>query len=83
MCPKATISCSCGCMFQVDFQKSSEEISPCCPQCHAVMDEESWNSLRTVMSELADFNHHIIKWNLEHNESRMLVPAITVSTLDI
>lgn len=81
MNPKATISCSCGCMFQKDFQKSSLETPPQCPQCKAVMDEESWKSLRTAMAELADFNYHILKWNSERNEPKMLVPAITVTTL--
>lgn len=82
MYPKATIACSCGCMFQTDFQKSSYENPPRCPQCDVVMDIDSWKSLRNIMAEFADFNQHIIKWNLERNEPRMLVPAITISTLD-
>lgn len=83
MHPKATISCSCGCMFQSDFQKSSAENPPCCPQCKAVMDMESWKNLRTTMAELADFNYHIMKWHSERNEPKMLVPAITVTTLEV
>lgn len=82
MYPKATISCECGCMFESDFQKSSPERPPCCPQCNAVMDMESWKSLRETMSGLADFNYHILKWHEERKEPKMLVPAITVSTLE-
>ena len=82
MNPKATISCSCGCMFQTAFQNSSLDVPPQCPQCKAVMDKTSWKSLRDSMSNLADFNSHILKWNYERNEPRMLVPAITVSTLE-
>ncbi len=47
----------------------------------AVMDKTSWKSLWDSMASLADFNYHILKWNSERNEPRMLVPAITVSTL--
>lgn len=82
MCPKSTISCSCGCMFYSGFQGSSEEIPPKCPQCGAVMDKASWKALRNTMAGLADFNYHIAKWNAERNEPRMLVPAITISTLE-
>ncbi len=82
MNPKATISCSCGCMFQTNFQGSSSEIPPKCPQCNAIMDKTSWNTLRNILAELADFNYHILKWNSERHETRMLVPAITVSTLE-
>lgn len=82
MYPKATISCECGCMFESDFQKSSLEIPPCCPQCNATMNMDSWKSLRTTMADLADFNYHILKWKSERNEPKMLVPAITISTLD-
>ena len=79
---KATVSCSCSCMFQVGFQNSSLENPPCCPQCKAIMDKASWESLRNVMAQIVDFNHHIIKWNSERNEPRMLVPAITASTFE-
>ena len=81
MYPRATIACSCGCMFSADFQKSSLEEPPVCPQCKAVMDVESWKSLRSAMAELADFNYHILKWHSERNEPQMLVPAITINTL--
>ena len=81
MNPKATISCSCGCMFQATFQNGSSDIPPQCPQCKAVMDKASWKSLWDSMASLADFNYHVLKWNAERNEPRMLVPAITVSTL--
>lgn len=82
MYPKATVSCSCGCLFQIDFQTSSIDAQPQCPQCKATMNETSWRSLRTAMAELADFNHHVVKWNLERQEPRMLVPVITVNTLE-
>ena len=81
MYPKATISCSCGCMFQATFQNGSLDTPPQCPQCKAVMDKTSWKSLWDSMASLADFNYHILKWNSERNEPRMLFPAITVSTL--
>ena len=82
MCPSATISCSCGCIFQVKFQKSTLENPPKCPQCNAVMNKASWKALHETMAGLADFNYHMIKWNSERNEPQMLVPAITVSTLE-
>lgn len=82
MYPKATIVCSCGCMFESNFQKSSLDNPPRCPQCGTVMDESSWKSLRTTMAEFADFNQHILKWNYERNEPKMIVPVITVSTLE-
>lgn len=81
MNPIATINCPCGCMFQTNFQKSSNESSPCCPQCKTEMNIESWKSLRTCMADLADFNYHILKWHSERNEPKMIVPVITVSTL--
>lgn len=81
MNPKATIACSCGCMFQISFQKSTQDHPPICPQCKSVMDSASWESLRDTMAGLADFNYHILKCNSERNEPKMLVPAITVSTL--
>ena len=81
MNPKATISCSCGRMFQAAFQNGSLDTQPQCPQCKAVMDKTSWKSLWDSMASLADFDCHILKWNSERNEPRMLVPAITVSTL--
>lgn len=43
--------------------------------------KQSWASLRDIMSRTSDFNQHIIKWNLERGEPRMLVPAITARTL--
>lgn len=46
------------------------------------MDKTSWKSLRDMMAGLVDYNCHILKWNAERNEPRMLVPAITVSTLE-
>lgn len=82
MNPKATISCSCSCMFQAAFQNGSAVVPPQCPQCKAVMDKTSWKALWDTMASLADFNHHILKWNMERNEPRMLVPAITVNTLE-
>lgn len=82
MYPKSTISCLCGCMFYADFQGSTEEDPPKCPQCGAVMDKTSWKSLRDTMAGLADFNYHVLKWSSERNEPRMLVPSITISTLE-
>lgn len=78
----ATISCSCGCFFFVNFQKSSDSVPPKCPQCKTEMNAESWKSLRKTMAELADYNYHILKWNAEHGEPKMLVPAITIQTFD-
>lgn len=78
----ATISCSCGCLFAVSFQKSSASDTPKCPQCQLKMSADSWKALRTTLSELADFNTHILKWNSEYNEPKMLVPAITVHTFE-
>lgn len=82
MFPKATISCSCGCMFQAAYQGGSPDRPPQCPQCKAVMDKASWKMLWDSMASLVDFNVHIIKWNSERSEPRMLVPAVTVSTLE-
>ena len=82
MHPTSTISCSCGCIFSARFQGSSEEMPPKCPQCGAVMDKTSWKALRDTMAGLVDFNYHILKWNAECNEPRMLVSAITISTLE-
>ena len=82
MYPKATISCSCGCMFQATYQGGASERPPQCPQCKAIMDEKSWKMLWDSMASLIDFNVHILKWNSERNEPRMLVPAVTVSTLE-
>ena len=78
---QATISCECGCIFDTEFQKSSVENPPVCPQCKKKMEKQSWESLRDIMSRTSDFNQHIIKWNLERGEPRMLVPAITARTL--
>ena len=118
---QATISCECGCIFDTEFQKSSVENPPVCPQCKKKMDKQSWESLRDIMSrtcslgerqsvqsllsmtvylpaycitrleggqgctmkggEEMDAEKHIIKWNLERGEPRMLVPAITARTL--
>ena len=46
------------------------------------MDKDSWKALRDTMASFADFNYHILKWNAERNETRLLVPAITISTLE-
>ena len=46
------------------------------------MDKSSWKALRDTMGGLADFNYHVLKWNSERNEPKMLVPAITVTTLE-
>lgn len=78
---QATITCDCGCVFESEFQNSEHDKAPICPQCGKQMNQVSWESLRTIMAELGDFNQHILKWSLEHNEPRMFVPAITVRTL--
>ena len=78
---QATISCECCGIFDTEFQKSSVENPPVCPQCKKKMDKQSWESLRDIMSRTSDFNQHIIKWNLERGEPRMLVPTITARTL--
>lgn len=77
---KATIICSCGCFFDVNFANSNDEVPPKCPECHNEMDATSWRSLRSSMGELIDFNYHILKWNAERNEPKMMVPAITIQT---
>lgn len=77
---KATINCSCGCLFDVSFSNSRDEMPPKCPCCHAEMDGTSWKSLRSSMAELIDFNYHILKWNAERNEPKMIVPTVTVQT---
>ncbi len=79
---KSTISCECGCLFEISFQKSSNDTPPKCPQCNRIMNDTSWNSLRNIMAELADFNQHILKWSSERNEPKMIVPAITVQTFE-
>ncbi len=79
---KATISCSCGCMFQVGFQTSYADIPPVCPQCGLTMDQKSWEALRSTLASLSDFNYHILKWNSEFGEPKMLVPTITACTLE-
>ena len=33
------------------------------------------------VASLSDFNYHILKWNSEFKEPKMLVPAITACTL--
>ena len=38
-------------------------------------------TLETMHLGNYDFNQHIIKWNLERGEPRMLVPAMTARTL--
>lgn len=78
---QATISCKCGCIFEEEFQESSLDSPPKCPQCGQIMDKASWESLRDVMARFGDFNHHVIKWHLERQEPLMQVPAITVRTL--
>lgn len=80
MRPKATIVCECGCIFEVDYQNSTPDNSPICPQCQRQMDKESWKSLRDIMARYNDFSQHMVKWSLERQEPRMEVPAITVQT---
>ena len=78
---KATIACECGCIFEADFQNSALGNAPICPQCQKQMDEKSWESLRNIMAQYVDFNQHMVKWNLERQEPRMEVAAITAKTL--
>jgi hypothetical protein len=78
---QATISCKCGCIFESEFQKSSVENPPKCPQCGQAMNDTSWKSLRDTMAQFGDLNQHIVKWHLEREEPLMQVPAITVRTL--
>lgn len=69
------------CFMQI-FKEVLKRILQNVPQCNAIMDKDSWKALRDTMAGLADFNYHILKWNSERNEPRMLVSAITVSTLE-
>lgn len=78
---QATITCECGCIFESEFQESSYENPPTCPQCGKQMNQTSWEALRNTMGKLSDFNQHILKWSMEREEPRMFVPAITVRTL--
>ncbi len=78
---QSTISCECGCIFTSEFQVSSIDHAPTCPQCGKVMDKDSWQRLRSIMADVSDFNHHMVKWHLERKEPLMQVPAITVRTL--
>lgn len=78
---QANVNCECGCIFEVEFQGSSYSQSPVCPRCKNKMDSTSWKELRNTMGCLNDFNEHIIKWNSEHNEPRMMVPVLTVKTV--
>ncbi len=76
---QSTIACECGCLFESEFQSTSH--APKCPQCGKIMNSESWKCLRTIMSELNDFNTDIVRWHSDRNEPLMQVPAITVRTL--
>lgn len=78
---QSTIACECGCLFESEFQSTSHEKAPKCPQCGKIMNSESWKRLRTIMSELNDFNTDIVRWHSDRNEPLMQVPAITVRTL--
>lgn len=78
---QSTISCECSCIFEAEFQGSSYELPPVCPQCKQTMDKESWKALRDTMGHLNNFNTHVVKWNSERNEPLMQVSAITVRTL--
>ena len=75
---QATINCECGSIFRVEFQDGHNV--PVCPKCGNQMNEKSWKSLQDVMGRFSDFNHDILKWNLERSEPRMQVPVITVQT---
>ena len=77
---QATISCKCGCIFESEFQNSSLESPPKCPQCGQIMNEASWENLRNAMAQFGDLNQHIVKWHLERGEPLMQVPVITVRT---
>lgn len=81
MLVQSTIYCECGCIFESEFQESSYDNPPVCPQCKQVMDSDSWKALHNIMGDLNDFNTHIVKWHSERNEPLMQVPAITVRTL--
>lgn len=81
MYAQATISCECGCIFESEFQNSDLNKPPKCPMCGKVMNKTSWQSLRDVMAEVCDLNHHIFKWHLERDEPLMQVPAITVRSV--
>lgn len=78
---QATVNCECGCIFEVEYQGSSYENSPICPDCLKKMDAASWKTLRDAMGYLNDFNQHIVKWSTEHGEPRMQAPALTVRSL--
>jgi len=79
---QATISCKCGCIFGSEYQTSSHDQAPKCPQCGKVMDIDSWHDLRSVMANVSDLNHEIIKRHLGTGEPFMQVPAITVRTVN-
>lgn len=78
---QSTIACGCGCIFESEFQNSKLEERPTCPQCGKSMDTESWKHLRSIMSDLNDFNTDIVKWHSDRGEPLMQVPAMTVRTL--
>lgn len=78
---QATVNCECGCIFEVEFQGSSYENPPVCPECQKKMDVESWKTLRDGMGCLNDYNYHAVKWANERGEPRMQVPAVTVRSL--
>lgn len=49
---QATISCQCSCIFEEEFQTSTENNAPKCPQCGNVMSYDSWKHLRSIMADL-------------------------------
>jgi hypothetical protein len=78
---QSTISCGCGCIFEAEFQGSSHDNPPVCPQCNSVMDNESWKRLRSIMSEFNDFSTDMIRWHSDRGEPLMQVPVITIRAL--
>ena len=78
---QSTITCGCGCIFESEFQNSTADSAPTCPQCKKVMNADSWKHLRAIMADINDFNTDAIKWHSERNEPLMQVPVITVRTL--
>ena len=78
---QSTITCECGCVFESEFQNSTADSAPVCPQCKKVMNAASWKHLRALMADINDFNTDVLKWHSERNEPLMQVPAITVRTL--
>lgn len=78
---QSTIACECGCIFESEFQTSTLEKRPICPQCRKAIGAESWKHLRSIMADLNDFNTHMVKWHSDRGEPLMQVPAMTVRTL--